>query len=60
MELGEDDEVPIAFWAGPSVGAVLFRSWSWNSEDEFVTDTERDVDDDHYSYVRTDSGLSPT
>jgi len=25
VALGEDDEVAISFWAGPSVGAVLTR-----------------------------------
>lgn len=30
--LGEDDEVPIAHWAGPRFGAVVFRRW-WPEED---------------------------
>jgi hypothetical protein len=53
--LGEDDEVPIAYWAGPKFGAVLFRSW-WSGGEEGSIDEERDVNDEHYAYVRTASG----
>lgn len=58
-ELGEDDEVPIAYWAGPAFGSVLFRSW-WSSAEGEVREGEADVNDEHYSYVRTEEGWEPT
>ncbi|MGA2806141.1 MAG: hypothetical protein ABSF89_17440 [Acidimicrobiales bacterium] len=42
-ELGDGDEVPVAFWVGPQVGVVLFRSLC-QCEDG---DSDRDVDDSH-------------
>ena len=57
--LAEDDEVPIACWAGRRFGVVLFRSW-WSGGDaddeDGIADQERDVNTDHYSYVRSDRG----
>ncbi len=58
-ELGEDDEVPIAYWAGPAFGSVLFRSW-WSDAETEARDGEGDVNDDHYSYIRTAEGWEPT
>ena len=57
--LGKDDEVPIAYWAGPASGSVLFRSWWSNPEDE-VTEGVAKVADNHYSYVRTGEEWEPT
>ena len=56
--LGEDDEVPVASWAGPIYGAVLFRSW-WSASEEHSTDVEPAVADNEYCYVRTESGWQP-
>jgi hypothetical protein len=51
--LGADDEVPVTYWAGPAVGTVLFRSW-WSRGDDDAG-VEGGVNNDHYSYVRTDA-----
>jgi hypothetical protein len=59
--LGEDDEVPIALWAGERFGAVLFRSWdSWVDDDDlgFAGDI-REVNDDHYCWYRSEGGWHP-
>jgi hypothetical protein len=61
--LGEDDEVPIAYWAGRRFGVVLFRSW-WSGGDDEDQDEgvemERDVNTDHYCYERSDRGWEST
>jgi hypothetical protein len=55
--LGEDDEVPIAYWAGPVFGTVLFRSW-WTRGEEIppFEGEDKEVNTDHYSYIRTHTG----
>lgn len=57
--LGEDDEVPVAYWAGPTFGAVLFRSW-WSHPDEDEPNPQSAVNDDHHSYVRSAAGWEAT
>jgi hypothetical protein len=51
--LGDDDEVPIACWAVPALGAVLFRSW-WSGSGEDGPSPHVNVSDDHYSFVRSE------
>ena len=58
--LGDEDEVPIAYWAGPVVGAVLFCSWRADCEEDTPTEAPREIDNVHYSYVRTGTGWEPT
>ena len=38
VEVGES--VPVAYWAGPAVGAVLHRTWAWTDDhdDDVVSD----------------------
>lgn len=46
-ELGEDETVPVAYWSGPFIGAVMFRSWwpSAGDDDDDGGDECPDVDD---------------
>ena len=57
--LGDDDEVPIAYWRGDRFATVLFRSWASISEDEQEPVDRPDVYDDHYSLVLTETGWEP-
>jgi hypothetical protein len=49
--IGDDDAVPVSYWAGPDCGAVLFRSFA--AEDEHGA---RDVDDTVVPFRRTTEG----
>ena len=57
--LGDDDEVPIAYWRGDRFATVLFRSWASISEDVQEPAERARVDDDHYSWVLTETGWVP-
>lgn len=58
--LGEADEVPVAYWAGTTLGAVLFLSWASNDEEEEEPPGAREVNYDHCSFARADHGWHPT
>ena len=54
-ELGEDDEVPIAYWVGPLFGAVLFRSLGEPCDDDEPGEFSGvEVNDMVYGWVRVD------
>jgi hypothetical protein len=53
--LGDGDAVPVAYWVGPHVGVVLFRSL-YQAEHG---DSGRDVDDSHRLYRRSVAGWEP-
>ena len=53
--LCDDDEVPIAYWAGPAFGAARFGSWS-SPRGEETGHTQPDVNNDHHAYIRTEAG----
>jgi hypothetical protein len=57
--LCDDDEVPIAYWAGPAFGAALFRSWS-SPRGEETGHTQPDVNNDHHAYIRTEARWEAT
>lgn len=57
--LGDDDEIPIAYWKGDRLATVLFRSWASQDDDDLGLVEEGDVDDDHYSWVLTDGSWVP-
>ncbi len=57
--LGDDDEVPTAYWRGERFATVLFRSWAAIGEGEQEPAEGPDVDDDHYSWVLTETGWVP-
>ena len=60
VKLGDDDDVPIAYWAGPRCGSVLFRSWYEDCEPSEEPAAEREVNTEHYSYWRTSDGWEAT
>jgi len=53
--LGDGEAVPVAFWGGPQVGVVLFRSLCQREDG----DSGRDVDDSHRLYRRSLAGWEP-
>jgi hypothetical protein len=57
--LGDDDQIPIAYWKGHRLGTVLFRSWASQVDDDLGFVEERDVDDDNYSWVLIEGNWVP-
>ena len=51
--------MPIAYWRGDHFATVLFRSWASICEDEQEPAEGTDGDDNHYSWVLTDTGWVP-
>jgi hypothetical protein len=62
--LDDDDEVPIAYWAGLRCASVIFRSWWEPLVDDFPEGWSlplgREVNTEHYSYRRSSRGWVAT